>query len=561
MSLKRSAFIRLLIITIAAVLLFYIIGIYLNTSGMARVREELQEQFDTGMTYMSNEIEREIENLLIFEQELANDQELLRYVIAYDILSDYQRIKSINTLSSQLYRIKRFSTMVESACILLPNLGYRIVTEQTTYSALDPGMWDAILAISNGKRTATGEWQGMLWLLYTCFEGSRPFYITVIEISQESMLSRLEEMRSSDEIDMVLLREDGSTLVSTISDDALQENADAWKKNYLSSEADIPSLGIRIVGYKPIEDSMEPLYLHRVWIWILTLLSAILLCVYLLYYRSFILRPLDVIFESARRMEETGEFQIEHTNKEFDDIYAQFTGMVDRIKELAARVYEEQYRAKKAELIQLQIQINPHFLYNSLFLIYRMARAEGDEDIAKLAMNMSTYYRYITEMPQHEVTLQDEISHILNYLEIQKTRFEPRITIEASEPPAEIAYEIIPSLILQPLVENAFEHGVKDVVSNGKVILQYEYAEDTFNVIISDNGGRMDEKNVEELKNALENHTMPDGSALVTLKRRLDLLYGDGKGLFLSSVNGGLCARVTFPRGGNEKHDVPAGSR
>jgi two-component system, sensor histidine kinase YesM len=550
-----------LIITIAAVLLFYAIGMYLNTSGMTRVRRGLQEQFDAGMVYMSKEIEREISNFLIFEQELANDQELLRYVITYDILSDYQRIKSINTLSGQLYRIKRFSTMVESACILLPTLGYSIVTEQTTFAELDPVMWEAFLNISNAKRSAVGEWQGMLWLLYTCFEGTQPFYITAIGISPQSMLSRMKEMRSSDEIDIILLREDGSTLVSTLSDEALQEYANEPKKNYLSSESEILSLGIRVIGYNPIEDSMESLYMHRIWIWILSLLSALLLCIYLLYYRCFILRPLNEIFESARRMEETGDFQIENTNKGFDDIYAQFTGMVDRIKELAARVYEEQYRAKKAELIQLQIQINPHFLYNSLFLIYRMARTEGDEEIAKLAMNMSTYYRYITETPQREVTLQDEISHILNYLEIQKTRFEPRITIEASEPPEEIAHEIIPSLILQPLVENAFEHGVKDIVSNGMVVLQYEYTEDTFSVIISDNGGRMDETNVEALIKALEDHTLPDGSALVNLKRRLELQYGAGNGLSLSSVNGGLCARLTFPRGGNGKHDVPAGSR
>ena len=542
-----------MIITIAVVLLFYAIGIYLNTSGMKRVGKELQQQFDIGIAYMSKEIERDIKNLIIFEHELVNDQELLRYVIAYDILSDYQRIESIDTLSDQMYRIKRFSPMVESACILLPDLEHSIVTEKTTYIPLDPAMWEAFIDISDGMRMAVGEWQGMLWLIYTRFDGNNPFYITAIGISPESIISRMKEMRSSDEIDIILLRKDGSTLISTLSDDELQESAEDCEKNCQSSEAEIPSLGIRVVGHNPIEDSMESLYLHRVWIWILTLLSALLLCSYLLYYRSFILRPLNVIFESARRMEETGDFQIEHTHKEFDDIYAQFTGMVGRIKELAARVYEEQYRAKKAELIQLQIQINPHFLHNTLFLIYRMARAEGDEDIAKLAMNMSTYYRYITETPQRKVTLQDEINHILTYLEIQRTRFEPRITIESSEPPAEIAHESIPSLILQPLVENAFEHGVKDVVSNGKVVLKYEYNENTFSVIISDNGGRMDETSVEALKKALEDHTLPDGSALVTLKRRLELQYGAGNGLSLSSVDGGLCARVTFPRGGNGK--------
>ena len=235
---------------------------------------------------------------------------------------------------------------------------------------------------------------------------------------------------------------------------------------------------------------------------------------------------------------------------DYDDIYAQFNDMVDHIEALAGQVYEARYRAQKAELMQLQMQIDPHFLYNSLYLIYRIARTEGNESIAKLSLNLSNYYRYITKMPEQVVLLQDEINHVMNYLEIQRIRFEPRIRIEVEPLPEEIANERIPSLIIQPVVENAFQHGVKDRTEGGLVSMRYACEDDCFRVIVSDNSGRMDEAKIAALWALLKSDADDSASALRNLYRRLLIYEDSGHELDLKCVDGGLTVILSFRRRG-----------
>ena len=205
-------------------------------------------------------------------------------------------------------------------------------------------------------------------------------------------------------------------------------------------------------------------------------------------------------------------------------------------------------RAQKAELKQLQVQIDPHFLYHTLYLIYRIARSDGNAAIASLSLNLSNYYRYITKMPEQIVALRDEIRHVMNYLEIQKIRFAPRISIEAQELPAEIADERIPSLIIQPIVENAFQHGVKDCVKDGLVTLRYEVDSSWFSVIVSDNSGKMTDEKVAALWAAIQQGEVQESNALRNLYRRMQLYESSGHELVLKCVNGGLTAVLTFRR-------------
>ena len=234
--------------------------------------------------------------------------------------------------------------------------------------------------------------------------------------------------------------------------------------------------------------------------------------------------------------------------------------MIDHIEQLASQLYEEKYRAKKAELKQLQMQIDPHFLYNTLYMIYRIAQSEDNRSIAKLSLNLSNYYRYISKMPEQIVPLRDEIRHVTNYLEIQRIRFEPRIRVEISALPEEIAGEMIPSLIIQPIVENAFQHGVRDLEQDGLVSLSYEVEPSLFRVIVSDNSGKMTEDSVRSLWAHVTDPASPDSSALCNLYRRLKLYENIGNALELRCMNGGLTAVLTFVRKGEQK-DADAADR
>lgn len=565
-SLKRSVFIRLLAITVAVVLLFYAIGLYLNFTAVNNVRDGLQNALDAETQYIAGEIERELNNLAVFQQELASDDYLLRYHITHSILSDYKRIEHIKSISNQLWRITRFSSLVETARVHLKHLEKTIAADKAVYDALDEEAWARFSMHTGSIPFHVQEWNGQIFLLYTKTERKEPVFIIEVGVSPEKLLTRLSGMRSDDTVAMLLVHEDGSHFVGTSGaadlDGSLERRGREYllgDARYLVAQADIPILQMKLRCYSAMNAAMQPLLQHNLWLWGLTLLAALLLAVYLLYYRHYILHPLNTIFESARRAEETGRFLIEQQNTDFDDIYAHFTAMVERLERMAGRVYEEQFRAQRAELRQLQMQINPHFFYNTLFMVYRMAQAEGNEDVAQVCLNLSNYYRYITKMPGHDVPLRDEVDHIRQYLDIQRIRFAPRITIHMDDLPPEIENEKIPPLMLQPIVENAFVHGVKNRTSGGYVEMHYQYTDTWYRVIVYDNGGNMDEAAVAELNRRLRCGDLEAGSALQNLARRMELRYGDRYEMKLESYHHGLRVSITFPRQEGSSDDVSAG--
>ena len=555
LSLKKSAFIRLILITCAAVLVFYAIGLTVNIVGLNNVRADLQSALQTHLDYVAGQIDQEFERLNFFMLETLSDKQLLRYALSYPILDAYQRMDYIKTLAEREYMIKRSSDLAETVQIMLPGQKHTVITDQALYIDLDEEMWQALFSRAERGRVVITEWQDRLWMLLPRYDQSEPLFMIVISISPDSLSERLRLIGSDQVNGLALLRQDGTVFAQ--SGEAWTE-AEQRKKDVFSASSSLNKIDFSLQGFSRVDEMMAPFVYYRWFLWLLTLLALGLLIAYLLYYRVYIMRPINDIFNTMRQAGADGRYRIETTHgTDYDDIYAQFNDMVEHIEKLAGQVYEEQYRAQKAELKQLQMQIDPHFLYNSLYLIYRIAQSEGSKSIAGLSLNLSNYYRYITKMPEQIVCLRDEIKHVTNYLEIQRMRFEPRIHIEIQPLPEEIAGERIPSLIIQPIVENAFQHGVKDRVSDGLVRLRYEVSEDEFRVIVSDNSGKMDDEKVNRLWETIKSADDSNVSALRNLYRRLQIYEDSGHALALRCVDHGLTAVLTF-RKREKPHENPA---
>ena len=554
LSLKRSVFLRMLLITLAAVLLFYFMGLAINVIGIRNIRNDMQTALQTHAEYAADQLDREMDRLKFFMLETVSDKQLLRFSISYEILSDWERLSFVKTLSAQEYLIKRSSSLVDSVMILFPAIGKTILTEQAQYIDLDPEILEQLLIRSERGKVSVTEWNGRIWLLLPRYDGSNPMFLVAFSVTSEDLSAWLQKLANNQAPDLVLTREDGSVLADCGNGTAIH-GSDSGENRLEASKA-LSSAPFFLTAYSRIDRAMAPFRLYRIFLWVLTLLAAGLLTAYLLYYRRYIMRPLNDIFDTMRQAGEDGRFRIRNKGTEYDDIYAQFNDMVGHIEDLAGQLYEERYRAQKAELKQLQMQIDPHFLYNSLYMIYRMAQSEGNKDIANVSLNLSNYYRYITKMPEQIVPLRDEIRHVTNYLEIQRIRFEPRIRVEIEPLPEDIAGEMIPSLIIQPIVENAFQHGVKDLEKDGVVSLRYETEETLFRVIVADNSGKMDEEKVRTLWEHVTDPASLDSSALCNLYRRMRLYEDSGEALELRCVNSGLTAILTFRRGGTAHEDT-----
>ena len=551
-SLRKSVFVRLLAITIAAVLIFYGIGVVINSMGIRNVQMQLVSQANADALYMAGELNSDIETLIFFCRELCNDKSLMKYTLLYDSLSAYQRMVLVNDLFGKGYEVRRFSPIAENLKIMLPLRNKCITAGVDSIETLDSAEWNDLFRRSRHGTASVIERDGSLWLTMLRVVRYQPLVMIALEISSERLLTRLTDISSGRTDAILLMSDDGMPLYGTEEGKCIftLESEGEEDTDRIRAEARVEKLGMTLVFYRQIDHQMQPFVHYRAFLWLLTLVAVVLLAAYLTYYRNYILRPVDDMLDTIIATTATGQNRLNPRNSsDFDDIYAEFNRMIEHIEKLTSQVYEEQIRAQQAELKQLQLQIDPHFLFNSLYLVYRMAQSDGHTTIADLSLNLSKYYRYITKMPQQIVSLKDEIDHVMNYMEIQRIRFSPRIAIDVQPLPDEIADEQIPSLIIQPIVENAFLHGVKDIVSGGIISLRYRYTDKAIQVIVSDNSGRMGEKEVQALWEKICAHDAPDSNALRNLYRRLQLYYGDDHGLELKSVNNSLTAILTFQRG------------
>lgn len=229
-------------------------------------------------------------------------------------------------------------------------------------------------------------------------------------------------------------------------------------------------------------------------------------------------------------------------NDEFGYIYDSFNKMVHKIGELIDNIKEQKILLQNAELMQLQSQINPHFLYNSFYNIKFMAHNEDYEQIETFVTALAKYYRFINKETKLEVALSSEAAHMDNYIEIQQMRFGDKITVEREPLPPEVASFRVPKLILQPIIENAYNYGLKDKLEGGLLWVRYRTDGNHLLIEIEDNGGSLTQQKLEDMRAQIQtfegdalNH------ALTNINRRLILAYGGSCGMTLDiGSEGGL---------------------
>jgi two-component system sensor histidine kinase YesM len=325
-----------------------------------------------------------------------------------------------------------------------------------------------------------------------------------------------------------------------------------------------------LVLYMPEEQILGPLDKYRTWFWILSVISLAVVFAFSYWIFRLIHFPLRKMVRAFRKVERGDlSLSIEHRNyDEFQYLYGQFNLMVSKLRHSIQEVYESRIMAQQSELKQLQSQINPHFLYNTYFMVHRMADAHDVENVAKATKYLGEYFQYITRNSSDEAPLAEEWNHTLAYLEIQQLRFHNRIEARVSDLPPDVGSAFrIPRLLLQPLVENAYSHGLKSIISGGIVAMSLEArANGVLAIAVEDNGEELTDERLSDLERKLnaEWDGRIEKTGLLNVHMRLLLKFGEGYGLKVSrSALGGLKAVIELPAPTNddsqrgEQRDAP----
>lgn len=233
---------------------------------------------------------------------------------------------------------------------------------------------------------------------------------------------------------------------------------------------------------------------------------------------------------------------------EIGSLINSYNEMKIRINDLININYKNQIEQKELELRQLQNQINPHFIYNTLESIHMMAEINDDLETSVMAEYFGAIIRYSMNRKINTVTLNKELEIINNYIYLQKIRFDQLFTIENLVPDELLDCEII-KMIIQPLIENSIYHGLSECSGDGKIIIQGQKIDNNLLLSISDNGIGMDELTRDSLNDYInDKNNSFKGIALRNINRRLKLNYGDNYGLEIFSLKGkGTSMVLTLP--------------
>lgn len=238
-----------------------------------------------------------------------------------------------------------------------------------------------------------------------------------------------------------------------------------------------------------------------------------------------------------------------NTGEEATALSNSMNTMIDKINELLEQVTTEQTRLRKAEFELLQAQINPHFLYNTLDAIIWLAEAGEQKRVVGMVRNLSDFFRTSLNQGKDINSIKEEMLHVKSYLEIQHVRYQDILSYDIEVPESLYIYSI-PKITIQPLVENALYHGIKNKRGMGHISIRGQAGEKDFTITVTDDGIGIDETRLRQVQSGIQNKVLTgkDFYGLYNVCERIRLNFGEEYGIFIESVYGeGTSVRVILP--------------
>lgn len=280
-------------------------------------------------------------------------------------------------------------------------------------------------------------------------------------------------------------------------------------------------------------------------------LSFLLLMLNAMRVSRRITGPIRALTRKAERFgaDDFSSVPVETDIAELKTLDRNFDKMAGRITSLMEKQRQNQQSLHRAELELLQAQINPHFLYNTLDSIAILAESQREEDVIDMVNSLSTFFRNSLNRGEDVISLRSELIQAKSYLEIQQIRYSDILSYSISVP-ENIQDCPVPKLILQPLIENALYHGIKNRRGRGTIEITGEETGGDILLKVRDNGAGMGQEQLRQLQSGVyqEHHS---GLGLKNVHQRIRLYCGEPYGLAFESVPGeGTTVSVLLPRHG-----------
>lgn len=547
--------------------LIYVYSMQINLWGREEVKREISQSTLSKIDYSLDNLEKDISNMIRIQRKLGLDSDLYAISMTATDMSHYDVLMAVLRLQQKLIDLKSMSQYIDGVSVYVPLINKKITTDYIYDFSLEEYVGMANLTVLQTGSIVVNEnhiFSNTIPWYYVPNENNLndiPFIISV-KLSNASLESMLQTMSEKPLIGAMLLGDMNALNIFSASESRIAAEISRYLEQHSAGESSgIDNLLLdkrmfivafeksnlleaTLVAYTDEAVLLAPLKRYNLWSWILTILLIAAVLLFVLWIRRIITSPMDMLMVAFKKLEE-GNFNQKLTfnrNDEFSFLYHRFNETLQRIRVLIEQVYEQKILAQNAELKQLQYQISPHFLYNNMYNIYRIAKLGDMESVMNLTLHLGSYYQYITKGLSMDVPLIEEMKHATNYLEVQKIRFYNKVRVTLSEIPDACKNLMVPKLIVQPIIENAFVHGVNRNGNCSEIRVTLVKDFDQLRISVEDNGQGMNAVELESMQQLLASEgPNTEYSGLLNVHRRLQIKFGQGSGLRLSiSEMGGL---------------------
>lgn len=517
-----------------------------------------QEQRDR-INYLSKNINDELTTLKITASMAVKKDIVQDLYCQYDFVNSYERNKMMEDIRKRCLEIDNLNSFVSSSTLILPGKNLKI--DRDGYDIVDE---DAYAFLLNGKRNDLIHMEnGKAYIfeilnknyLFDKWSENNILGIFIIELNTGLIRQELQYAKMMDADVLFMTNPDKDTIYFTTGDIAFQNLEPSENKEkilldgeeylFMNSKDDGDFFSLYYMqdqGFLHlIQEKMITNILLFAGIIVLTILVA-----FLLFYKR-VFQPLEILlvdaFEQIKESNLSYRIPVTKNNVVFTRLYQNFNYMAERIDTLVSRELKQEILVNQANYKHLQAQINPHFMYNSYFLLYRMIKRGDKEGSLLVCENLGKFFKYINRDSGENKSLSDEISHARSYAIIQGYRYQGIIHVDFPELPQRYNYIVVPRLIIQPLIENVFKYVVSELEEEEEVKLKVSYEEADEELLIHvENSGRMEEKQLEEIRKKLYGAKKEeDITALMNINTRLNVFFGQERSLETDkSVLGGL---------------------
>jgi len=309
----------------------------------------------------------------------------------------------------------------------------------------------------------------------------------------------------------------------------------------------------KTVGVFPLKEIMRQVSSIRYYSFIIAGVTVAFAFLASVLFAGTIAKPVIKLRTLMKKAEE-GNLDVRYDGNDEDEINylgKSFNTLLERIQKLIDMVYHEQQSKREAELRALQEQIKPHFLYNTLDTIQWMAQDHKADDIVQIVTALTSLFRIGLSKGQEIIKLSDEIEHVRSYLIIQKARYEDKFDFSLS-----VDDDVIPTMVLkltlQPLVENAIYHGVKEREGHGFISVEACKRDGMLILRVSDDGAGMSQAKLTAVRALLSEAPVKRndkvGYGISNVNERIQISFGKEYGLrFESELNKGTTVELLHP--------------